>query len=104
MLNEIKYILKVRSQTGQAIETDSFKEVRSRKLHSTEEADRTPKKATLPETSAKVVTKNFFAPLRTANMDTDAPATEPSPTTETVMPAKADRPPPIILTTGKNLI
>jgi hypothetical protein len=37
-------------------------------------------------------------------MDTDAPATEPSPVTETVMPAKADRPPPIILTSATNLV
>jgi hypothetical protein len=37
-------------------------------------------------------------------MDTDAPATEQSPTTEAVTPAKAARPPPIIVTTATNLV
>jgi hypothetical protein len=104
ILNEIKNILKVRSQTGQTSETDGFKEVCSRKRHSTEEAAHTPKKVTLSETSTKVATKNFFAALRTANMDTDASATELSPTTETVMPAEAEKLPPIILTIARNLI
>jgi hypothetical protein len=99
-----KNILKVRSQTGQTSETDGFKEVLSRKRNSTEEAARTPKKATPSEKSAKAATKNFFAPIRTANMDTDAPATEPSPATKTVMPAKADRSPTIILPSATNLI
>jgi hypothetical protein len=48
--------------------------------------------------------KNFFAPLRTANMPADASATEPSSAREKVIPAKADRPPPIILTSVTNLI
>jgi hypothetical protein len=88
MLNELRNILKVCSQTGQTSETDGFKEVRSSKRHSTEEAARTPKKATITETSAKVATKNFFASLRTGNMDTDAPATEPIPATDPVMQQK----------------
>jgi hypothetical protein len=62
MLNVLKNILKVRSQTGQTTETDGFKEVHSRKRHSTEEAARTPKKATLSETSAKAATKNVLPP------------------------------------------
>jgi hypothetical protein len=37
-------------------------------------------------------------------MDIDAPAIVPSPTTQTVMPAKADRSPPIILNPATKLI
>jgi hypothetical protein len=50
-----------------------------------------------------VITKNFFAPLRTLNMDTDAPGTESSAAEEPV-PGKASGPPPIILTSAINLI
>jgi hypothetical protein len=63
---------------------------------STEEAARSPKKAAVP-------TKNFFAPLRTTQMDTDASGAESS-TEEASAPSKAARPPPIILTSSANLI
>jgi hypothetical protein len=33
------------------------------------------KKAVLPASTVKVATKNFFTPLLTTNMDTDAPDT-----------------------------
>jgi hypothetical protein len=48
---------------------------------------------------------NFFAPLRTANMDTDAPVTEPN-AEEAAAPAprKSARPPPIVLTSAANLM
>jgi hypothetical protein len=50
-----------------------------------------------------VTTKNFFAPLRMLNMDTDAPGTESSKAEEPV-PGKSSKPPPIVLTSVINLI
>jgi hypothetical protein len=91
-LNELKSLLKASSQQGQG-----FEEVRNRKRHSSQEATNTPK-ATLPKPSVEVATRNFFAYLRTANMDTNSPATESSPA------AKATRPSPIVLTSATNLI
>jgi hypothetical protein len=82
-LNELKSFLKASSQPG-----NGFKEVRNRKRHSSQEAINTPNKATLPTPSVKVATGNFFAPLRTANIDTDSPATESSLATEETVPAK----------------
>jgi hypothetical protein len=61
------------------------------------------KKVALPASTVKVATKNFFAPLRTNNMDTDAPDTE-STATEKAVPEKLGRPPPIVLTSTSNLI
>jgi hypothetical protein len=98
-LNELKSVLKASSQKG-----DGFKEVRNRKRHSSQEATNSPRKATLPAPSTKVATKNFFAPLRTANMDTDSPAAESSPAAEEAVPAKGGRPPPIVLTSATNLM
>jgi hypothetical protein len=66
-------VLKARIQQG-----DCFKELRNRKKHSSEEAVRTIKKATKPAPSVTGATKNFFAPLWTMNMNTDAPATQSS--------------------------
>jgi hypothetical protein len=73
-LNELKNVLKASGQAGQTKQVDGFKEVRSRKRNLIGEAARTPKKAALQ--TSTVTTKNFFAPLRTINMDTDAPVTE----------------------------
>jgi hypothetical protein len=73
-LNELENVLKASSQAGQTKQADGFKEVRSRKRHFTGEAARTPKKAALP--TSTVTTKNFLAPFRTTNIDTDAPVTE----------------------------
>jgi hypothetical protein len=64
MLNELKSVLK-NSQQG-----DGFKEVRSQKRRSSEEAARTLKEPTVPAPSVKVATRNFFGPLRTSSMDT----------------------------------
>jgi hypothetical protein len=50
----------------------------------------------------KVATRNFFASLRTSNMDTDSPATR-SNAAEEAVPEKACRPPPIVLTSATNL-
>jgi hypothetical protein len=68
-LNEMKNVLKASSQAGQTKQVDGFKEVRSRKRHSTGEAARTPKKATVAPPAVKLATSHFFAPLRTAHMD-----------------------------------
>jgi hypothetical protein len=92
-LNELKNVLKASGQAGKTEQEDGFKEVRSRKRHLTGEASRTPKKAALP--TSTVTTKNFFAPFRTAHMDTDAPVTE-SNSTETAATGKSGRLPPII--------
>jgi hypothetical protein len=98
-LNELKCLVKSSSQKG-----DGFKEVRNRKRHSSQEAANLPKKATVPAPAVKVPNRNFFAPLRTASMETDSPATESSPTAEEAVPTKSARPPPIILTSATNLI
>jgi hypothetical protein len=91
-LNEQKSVLKASGQAGQTKQTDDFKEVRSRKRHSTGEAAYTPKKVITEPPAVKLTTKNFFAALRTAQMDTDAPVAE-SNTGEAVAPSKASRPP-----------
>jgi hypothetical protein len=51
----------------------------------------------------EVVTRNFFAPLRAADMDTDVSGTEVT-SNEEAFPGRSGRPPPIILTSTTNLI
>jgi hypothetical protein len=51
----------------------------------------------------KVATRNFFAPLRTSSMETDAPATHFS-AAEKDVPKRTSRPPPIMLTSATNLL
>jgi hypothetical protein len=92
--DDLNKVLKAETQ-----QEDGFKEARRWQG----QAPRNAKKAALPMSSAKVATKNFFAPLRTTNMDTDAPGTESSATEET-FPGKVSRPPPIVLTSAINLI
>jgi hypothetical protein len=72
-LNDLNEVLK-----NSAPREEGFKEVRRRKRHNTEEAACTAKKTAIPTSSMKVTTKNFFAPIRMLNMDTDAPGTESS--------------------------
>jgi hypothetical protein len=96
MLSELKSVLKASTQAGQTKQGDGFNEVRSRKRHNTE-------RAALLRTSVEVATRNFFAPLWTANMDTDAPGTESSATEQTA-PGQSGRPPPVVLTSATNLI
>jgi hypothetical protein len=50
-----------------------------------------------------VVTRNFFAPLRSATMDTDSSIAEATPQEEAV-PRKTGRPPPIVITAATNLM
>jgi hypothetical protein len=51
----------------------------------------------------EITTRNFFATLRAANMDTDSADSEDS-TSAATAPGKTGRPPPIILTSAVNLI
>jgi hypothetical protein len=76
MLLDLKKIQKDSTQ-----QEDGFKEVQRRKSHCQEEPNQTKpnqtmKKVALPASTVKVATKNFFAPLRTNDLDTDAPDTE----------------------------
>jgi hypothetical protein len=71
-LNELRSLVKASSQAGQTKQVDGFKEVRRRKQHSTGEAAQTPKKVTTEPQAVELTTRKFFAPLRTAQMDTDA--------------------------------
>jgi hypothetical protein len=91
---------------------EGFQEVRRRKRHGTDESAKTAKKAavqakvspSITKPPAKeVTTRNFFAPLHVAQMDTEAPTTEGY-TSEDTTAGKPGRPPPIILTTPINLI
>jgi hypothetical protein len=70
---------------------DGFKEVHRRKRHCHEEPTETLKKVSLPASTVKVATKNFIAPLRTNDMDTDVSHTE-STTTEKAVEEKLGRP------------
>jgi hypothetical protein len=115
-LQELKALLKasttaVPTPTSKPTSTqeDGFTEVRRRKRQSSDKAAQSSKKAVptavsaLADTPAKVTTRNFIAPLRTTNMDTDSSGSETTPQEETV-PAKTCRPPPMSLTSPTNLI
>jgi hypothetical protein len=86
-----------------AQQVGGLKEVHRRKRHCIEEPTQTMKKVALPVSTVKVATKKFFAPLRTNNMDTDAPDTE-STATEKAVEEILGRLPPIVLTYASNLI
>jgi hypothetical protein len=109
-LTDLKSILKVYKSTEKPAQDEDFQEVRRRKLHNTSEAAPTSKKAVPTATSdpvttpsKEITTRNFFAPLRAANMDTDSAGSEDS-TSAATAPGKTGRPPPIILTSAVNLI
>jgi hypothetical protein len=118
-LKELKGLLKAgifgeeRSEKQvQPTEEEGFQEVRRRKRHGTNKSAKTTKKAAVQAkasppitkpSATEVATRKFFAPLRAAQMDTEAPATEGS-TSEDTAARKPGRPPPIILTTPTNLI
>jgi hypothetical protein len=113
-LQEIKALLKVSTTTPQTAkkptQEEGFQEVRRRKRHSSNEAARTPKKilvtaepAAVNTTPKTVPTRNSFAPLRTASMDTETSDMEESPQEEAT-PGKTGRPPPIVITATVNLL
>jgi hypothetical protein len=101
-LHELKAVVKANIPTGQsktpksaATQEDGFKEIRRRKRHSKNETAPTSRKAVLTAVSAAVdtarnefATRNFVAPLRECDMDTDSANTESSP-----REAKTGRPP-----------
>jgi hypothetical protein len=113
-LQELKALLKVGTTSPQTAKTptqeEGFQEVRRRKRHSSNEAARTSKKilvtaapAAVNTTPKTVPTRNFFAPLRTSSMDTEASDTEESPQGDAT-PGKTGRPPPIVITATVNLL
>jgi hypothetical protein len=90
MLQELKAVIKARTladqtnipkTTGQQRnKVGDFQEVRRRKSRATDETTGTSKKATVQTKTStalnippkEVITRNFFAPLKAADMDTDA--------------------------------
>jgi hypothetical protein len=105
----LKALLKVSTTTTQTAkkptQEEGFQEVRRRKRHSSKRGSPNSKDIgdrsnTTPKT---VPTRNFFAPLRTASMDTEASDTEESPQEEAT-PGKTGRPPPNVITTIVNLL
>jgi hypothetical protein len=121
-LQGIKAVIKARTladqtnipkTTGQQTnKKDDFQEVRRRKRRATNETTGTSKKATVQNKTStalniplpkEVVTRNFFAPFRATDMDTDVSGTEAN-SNEEAVPGKTGRPPPIILTSTTNLI
>lgn len=92
---------------------EEFREQRRRKRNPSDDEPAVPKKTSgtsgsirpqgdLPTTNV-VTTRNFYAPLRAAEMETDPSTTEGSSSASTAS-AKPGRPPPIILTSAVNLI
>jgi hypothetical protein len=103
-LDDLKAILRTHISAGEITEKpsqeDGFQEVRRRKRHNTTEAAPTCKKPVTTGASApvstdpkEIPTRNFFAPLRAAKMDTDAVGSEAS-SSEATSPGKRGRPPP----------
>jgi hypothetical protein len=120
-LQELKAVIKARTvadqtnipkTTGQQTnKEDDFQEVRRRNRRATDETTGTSKKATVQTKTPtalnilpkEVVTRTIFAPLKAADIDTDASGTEAI-SNEKAVPGKTGRPPPIILTSTTNLI
>jgi hypothetical protein len=90
--------------------TEEFREQRRRKRNpSDDQAKRSrtamPTPVAKPQPQGKVKTKNFFAPLRTAEIEVEHALVEDT-SKETQQPAanKAGSPPPIVLTSATNLL
>jgi hypothetical protein len=102
------------AQSAQQSSSEEFREQRRRKRNPSDEQAKKSKTATPPPESkdskqrpkGEVATKNFFAPLRTAEMDVERTPEEGATevTTKEAPTNKAGRPPPIILTSTVNLI
>jgi hypothetical protein len=119
-LQELEAVIKARiladqinipKTTGQQTnKEDDFQEVRRRKRRATDETTGTSNKETVQTKMPaalnippkEVVTRNFFAPLKAADMDTDASGTEAN-SNEEAVPGKRGRPPPTILTSTTNM-
>jgi hypothetical protein len=90
---------------------DEFREVKRRNVHNSNDSSQSAKKSTKTvATSAAVklppkavLNCNYFAPLRTTDMDTETIGAENS-LPEREAPRKPGRPPPIVMTSTTNLI
>jgi hypothetical protein len=90
---------------------DDFQEVKRRIRHMPNDTSQTAKKSTIsaPKSAAgqlptkAVITRNFFAPLRTNDMDTEATEAENS-RPENQAPRKSGRLPTVGMTSTTNLI
>jgi hypothetical protein len=121
-LKELKAVVKVSAQAGQndainktsvesTAQDDDFHEIERRKRHISNYTLQTAYKSTKPiPTSAAVkllpkavLTLNFFAPLRTIDMDTETTGAENA-LLEQEAPRQPGRPPPIMMTSTTNLI
>jgi hypothetical protein len=121
-LNELQAVLNVSAQAGQSgavnktsVETtapdDDFREVKRRKKHFSNDTSQTAKRSTKPvPTSAAVkmpskavFTRNFFAPPRSIDVDTETTETE-NKFPEQEAPRKQGRPQPTVTTSASNLI
>jgi hypothetical protein len=100
-------------------EDDGFKEQKRRKRQNSSEDEQQRKNVTTVEAShvvapcqkaAQVPTRNFFAPLRAVNMETENVEAAPKPTDQSEEQGQhqtlteAGRPPPIVLTSTVNLM
>jgi hypothetical protein len=90
---------------------DDFQEIKRRKRHISDNYSQTAKKSTKPVPIAAavilllkvVLTRNFFAPLRTTDMDTMTTGTENT-LPDQKAPRKPGRSPPVMMTSTTNLI
>jgi hypothetical protein len=99
---DLRNSLKRDEEEQQQEPPEEFREQRRRKRNPSDEHPTAPKKI-VPSANSHITTRNFFASLRTANMDTDSAGTEAN-MEEKADPGKTGRPPPIILTSTVNLI
>jgi hypothetical protein len=118
-LNELKAVLKVRAQAEQSdavnktsvestAQYGNFQEVKRRKRHISNKTSQTAERSSKPvPTSADVqlppkavLTRNFFAPLRTTDMDTETNEAENT-LSEEEASGKPGRSPPKVMTYHK---
>jgi hypothetical protein len=90
----------LRNSLKQEGPSEEFREQGRRKRNPSDEHSAARKKM-VPAAKSDITTRNFFAPLRTPNMETDSGGTEAN-TQEGAVPGKTGRPPPIILTSELN--
>jgi hypothetical protein len=121
-LKELKATLKVNAQAGQSgavtttsvnstAQDDNFQEVKRCKRHISHDISETAKKLTksvpistaIKQTPKAVPPRNFFAPLRTNDMDMETIG-EQNTLPEQEGPRTPGRPPPIVMTSATNLI
>jgi hypothetical protein len=118
----VKAVLKVSAQAGQSgavnntseeltAQDDDFQEVKRRKRYISINTSQTPKKSNKPIPTSPVVklppktvlSRNFFTPLRTKDMDTETTG-EGNVLPKQEAPRQTGRPPPVQMTSTTNLI